>query len=115
MEIVVDGGLFEFIIAVAFGYAINYIFLKNYLLVIFSCISILCPVALIFLKPGELYYWLISVCILNAVLLVVLLWKERSRIPNQSLFDLVKFKKSFLDKKFKKFSRWYNYSKYKGL
>lgn len=99
MEIFVDGGLFELIIAIAFGYAINYIFLKKYLLIIFSCIAILSPVTLIFFNSGELYYWLITICIINAILLVLLLWKERLKVPKQPLFDVGKFKRKFFRKK----------------
>jgi len=99
MEIFVYGGLFELAIAVAFGYAINFIFLKKYLLIIFSGICILSPVALIFFKSGELYYWFISVCIINAILLIVLLWRERLRVPNQPLFDVKKFRRKFFNKK----------------
>ena len=99
MEVFVDGGLFEIIIAIAFGYAINFIFLKKYLLFIFSALSILAPVALIFFRSDELYYWLISICILNSVFLVILLWRERQRLPNQPLFDVEKFKRKFFNKK----------------
>ncbi|HYV91030.1 MAG TPA: hypothetical protein VE978_04580 [Chitinophagales bacterium] len=99
MEVFVDGGLFELLLAVAFGYAINFIFLKRYLLVIFSGLCILTPVALIFLGRGELYYWLISICILNSIFLVILLWRERQRVPNQPLFDVEKFKRKFFRKK----------------
>jgi hypothetical protein len=99
METFLDGGLFEIIIAVAFGYAINFIFLKKYLLVIFSGISILSPAALIFIKSGELYYCLLSFCLINAILLVVLLWKERLWGKSQKLFDIEKFKSKFFNKK----------------
>lgn len=98
MEIFVDGGLFEIIIAVAFGYAINFIFLKKYLLFIFSSITILSPVALMFFNSGEQYYWLVSICISNAVLLVILLWRERLK-GNNKLFDVEKFKSKFFSKK----------------
>ncbi len=99
MEIFVDGGLFEVILAVAFGYAINFIFLKKYLLVIFSGIAVLSPVALLFLNESELRHWLESVCIINAILLVILLWRQRIEFPNRPLFDIEKFKQKFLSKR----------------
>jgi hypothetical protein len=101
MEIFLDGGLFEIIIAMVFGYAINYIFLKKYLLIIFSGIVILSPVALMFLKTGEMYNWLVTISISNALLLVVLLWKER--IKSHQLFDIKKFKKNIFSSKNKAF------------
>src|SRR5689334_6438289 len=99
MEVFVDGGLFEIIIAIAFGYAINFIFLKKYLLIIFSVLSVLAPLALFFFHSGEIYYWLVSIGIVNSVFLVVLLWKERYRLPNQPLFDIEKFKRKFFNRK----------------
>jgi len=99
MEIFVDGGLFEIILAIAFGYAINFIFLKKYLLVIFSAISLFSPIALLFLRAGELYYWMVSICIINSMFLIFLLWRERQRIPNQPLIDIEKFKNRVFAKK----------------
>ena len=95
MEIFIDGGLFELIIAIAFGYAINFIFLKKYLLFIFSAIAILAPIALFFFNTGEPRNWIIGVCIINAILLVTLLWKHRFDFPNRPLLDTEKLKSKF--------------------
>ena len=99
MEVFVDGGLFELLLAVVLGYTINFIFLKKYLLVIFSGISIMTPVALIFFNTGEVHYWLISICILNGILLVALLWRQRHQYPNRALFDVEGLKNKFFSKK----------------
>ena len=91
MEIFVDGGLFEIAILSTLAYIINYIFLKKYLLIIYSAIAILSPVGLIFFRTGELYYWFITMSFINGALLVVLLWKIRQKFPSQALFDVSKF------------------------
>ena len=93
MEIFIDGGLFEIGILTALAYTINYIFLKKYLLIIFSVVSILSPLALIFFRTGELFYWFTAVSFINGILLVVLLWKIRDKFPQRPLFDLSKFRK----------------------
>ena len=98
MEIFIDGGLFEITILAALAYTINYIFLKKYLLIIFSSISILCPVALIFFRTGEFYYWFVTVSIINSVLLTVLLWKLRQQYTDQPLFDVNKFSRKVYSK-----------------
>ncbi len=98
MEIFIDGGLFEITIAAAVAYTINYIFARKFLLVIYSAIAILTPIALIFFRTGELYYWFVTISILNSVLLVVLLWKLRQKHPHQPLFDADKFTKKMYNK-----------------
>ncbi len=93
MEVFVDGGLFELIIAIVFGYAINYILLKKYLLILFSVISVVAPLALLFLNKGEWYQFVVILCIINSILLVILLWKQRDKFPDQPLFDLSSLKR----------------------
>ena len=93
MEIFVDGGLFELIIAMALGYTINYIFLRKYLLIAFSVISIISPIALLFIRTGELYSWLAAICILNSGLLIILLWRHRLKFPNHPLFNVDKLRR----------------------
>lgn len=93
MEIFVDGGLFELIIGIALAYAINYIFLKKYLLIIFSVVAVAAPFALFFIRTGELYGWIVSLCIVNGVFLVLLLWRQRLQFPKQSLIDVDRLKK----------------------
>ncbi len=88
MEIFIDGGLFELLIAVAFGYAINYLFSKKILLVLFSIMAVTTPVLLLFFKQGEGFYFLVFLCLFNSVLLVVLLWKWREQKPDEPLFDI---------------------------
>ena len=101
MEIFIDGGLFELLLAVAFGYAINFIFLKKYLLIIFSAISLIAPVALFFFNNGELRYWIISICIINSILLVTLLWRQRQDFPGRPPINIEKFKRQFYNSHFK--------------
>lgn len=99
MEIFVDGGLFELIIAFAFGYLVNVIYLKKYLLLFYSFVAIATPIGLFFLKTSEAFYLLASVCIVNATLLVVLLWQQRAQHPGKPLFDLDKWKNHLRFKK----------------
>ena len=98
MEPFLDGGLFEVLIAVLIGYSLNFIFLKKYLLVIFSLVSIVAPVLLFFIHAKEIFYWLVSICIFNTVFLITLLWKQRITEPGKSLFDV----KRYVDRYFKK-------------
>jgi hypothetical protein len=86
MEIFIDGGLFELLIATIVGYVINFIFLRKYLLIIYSAVSVIAPVLIIFLKKGDLFYFLSSLSILNSILLVILLWTKRTKYPNEPLF-----------------------------
>ncbi len=100
MEIFIDGGLFELAIAIVFGYAANFIFMKKILLIIFSCIFILTPIALIaFTHLEELQVWLTIICILNALLLVAVLWTVKMKFPGQPLFDIDKLKRIVSKKK----------------
>jgi hypothetical protein len=98
MEPFLDGGLFEVMVAVLIGYSLNFIFLKKYLLVIFSVVSIIAPVLLFFIHAKEIFYWLVSICIFNTVFLITLLWKQRITEPGKSLFDV----KKYVDRYFKK-------------
>src|SRR6478672_13603457 len=87
MEPFFDGGLFELLLFLGFAICMNAIFFRRYLLVIFSVAVIACPVALFFIHHNELYYWLVAICLLNACLLVTLLWKQKRSHPQQPLFD----------------------------
>jgi hypothetical protein len=60
MEIFVDGGLFELLITLSLGYLINVIYLKKYLLLLFSCVSIGAPIGLLFLHKGGALYLLVG-------------------------------------------------------
>lgn len=95
MEIFIDGGLFELFIAVAFGYAVNFIFLKKYLLLIFSVLAIAAPAALFFFNAGELHNWIAGICFVNAIMLIVLIWKHRFNFPGRPLVDTEKLKSKF--------------------
>ena len=94
MEPFVDGGFFEILIALALGYVVNYIFLKKYLLIVYSGVAILTPILLTLIPKHELYYVVASVCFLNSILLVILLWREKNRDPGSKLFSLKRAKKS---------------------
>jgi hypothetical protein len=88
METFIDGGLFELLIAMVFAIFLNFIFLKRYLLILFSLITIAGPVLLFFIDKGESYYWLTSQCLFNSVFLVSLLWKEKKENPSRPLFNI---------------------------
>lgn len=88
METFLDGGLFELLIAILFASLLNIIFLKKFLLVVFSILVISCPVILLFINRNELYYWIVSLCIFNSCLLMILLWKEKKKHPKDVLFDI---------------------------
>src|SRR6476469_6373675 len=92
METFLDGGLFEVLIAIAFAYFLNFVFLKKYLLIIFSLLIITAPVMLLFINKNELHFWMVVICLFNAVLLIVLLWREKKRNPGESLFNVVSMK-----------------------
>jgi Ca2+/Na+ antiporter len=88
METFLDGGLFELLIAIGFAYFLNFIYLKKFLLIIFSALVIAAPISLFFIKKNEFYFWLVAMCLFNAVLLIVLLWKEKKRNPGETLFNV---------------------------
>ncbi len=88
METFLDGGVFELLIAILFASFLNIIFLKKYLLIIFSVLVISCPVILLFIYRNELYYWIVSLCFFNACLLIILIWKEKKKHPKEALFDV---------------------------
>ena len=88
METFLDGGLFELLLALGFACFINFIYLKKLLLIIFSVLVIAAPIILFFIKKNELHQWVVALCTFNAVLLIVLLWKEKKRNPGESLFNV---------------------------
>ena len=102
MEIFIDGGLFELLAAISLGYIINIIFLKKYLLILFSAVSVSATILTIFFNKGDIFYFLAAINIFNSILLVVLLWRQRSKYPNQPLFDIGKIKKVFYSRFLKK-------------
>lgn len=99
MEIFVDGGLFELFLAIVFAYSLNYIFLKKYLLLLYSVCALAAPIALIFINRSELYFVIIGLCLFNSIVLVVLLWKARLQFPGKPLFDLEELKNKIMKHK----------------
>jgi hypothetical protein len=95
MEIFVDGGLFEAVAIVGVAYCINYIFLKKYLLIIFSVLSGLAVLAIFFFRQGEIFYFSAAICTLNTTLLIVMLWREKKRGGERPLFDVSALQKEF--------------------
>jgi len=91
MEPFLDGGLFELLIAIGVGYTFNFIFKRKYLLILYSLISIIVPVLLLFAKMSEVFIWLVGICIFNAVFLIFLLWKQRLSEPGKSLIETDKY------------------------
>lgn len=92
METFLDGGVFELLIAILFASFLNLIFLRKYLLILFSVLVISCPVILLFINKNELYYWIVSLCFFNSCLLVILIWKEKKKHPKEALFDVESMK-----------------------
>ena len=95
MEIFVDGGLFELLIALSLGYLINVIYLRKYLLVVYSCVAIASPILLFFLVRNDIFYLLAAITLLNSILLVVLLWRQRMHMPGKPLFNLRNWRAKF--------------------
>ncbi len=88
MEIFLDGGWFEIVIAFFLGITLNFIFFRKYLLIIFSLIILAGPVFLFFVKNSELFNWFVIMSIFNSVLLVWLLWKTKKDHPQDRLFNV---------------------------
>ena len=88
MEPFFDGGLFELLLVAGFAILVNFIFLKRYLLILFSLIIVSAPVVLYFIGKNELYNWIVTLCLFNAFLLVSILWKQKKERPGQPLFNL---------------------------
>jgi len=97
MEPFIDGGLFELLFVTGFAILINFIFLKRYLLILFSLLIIATPVMLFFIHGNELYDWLVTLCLLNAVLLVVIIWKQKKERPAEPLFNTENMKRKLLE------------------
>ena len=102
MEIFVDGGLFELLIALSLGYLINVIYLRKYLLFVYSCVAVAAPILLFFLARNDAFYILAAITVLNSILLVVLLWRQRIEMPGKPLFNLQDWKRKFSFRKNKK-------------
>jgi len=98
MEPFFDGGLIELFVASLFAFALNYIFLRKYLLLVYSVVVIACPVLLFFYRNGEPATLLTAVCVFHSVLLVILLWKQKAAEPYKQLFDIQKMKEEFRSK-----------------
>jgi|GEM_PF-3442296 len=91
MEIFIDGGFFELLLAVIFGYAINFIFSKKYLLFLYFILSVTAPVLLVFIDKHMFFYLLSAFCVFNSILLIILLWKEYLKNPGGELVDIKKY------------------------
>jgi hypothetical protein len=105
MEPFFDGGLFELLFAIGFAILVNFIFLKRYLLILFSVMIIAAPLALYFIYGNKLYNWVVTLCLFNAVLSVVLIWKQKKERPGEPLFivAIMKSKLSALGNKLNNF------------
>lgn len=93
MEPFLDGGLFELLFVMGFAILVNFIFVKKYLLILFSLLIISAPGILFFIHGNELYNWIVTICLLNAVLSVVLIWKYKKEKPGMPLFDIENMKR----------------------
>lgn len=92
MEPFFDGGLFELLLVIGVAGCLNAIFRRKNLLILFSIVVMGCPLALFFVRSHDIYYALLLFCIFNSFLLVVLLWKEKKRQPQQPLFTVDRMK-----------------------
>jgi membrane associated rhomboid family serine protease len=92
MEIFIDGGLFELIAFLIFGYAINYVFKKKYLLIAYCTCIIITPVIIPFLHKGALLDLVIIFNIANAALLVLLLWRHYKFFKGEPLINVKKYR-----------------------
>jgi hypothetical protein len=90
MEIFLDGGLFELIILIAFASIINFIFLRKYLLIVYSILTPAAPVGIFFVKNKELLDCLVTFCLFNSIILVILLWQHTKGNEPGKLIDLAK-------------------------
>lgn len=93
MEPFFDGGLFELLCAIGFITLVNFIFLKRYLLILFSLVIVSAPIILFFIHGNELYNWIVAFCLFNAVLSVVLIWKQKKERPGEPLFGVENMKR----------------------
>lgn len=93
MEVFIDGGLIELGLMLALGVVINYIFLNKYILILYSALSLVSPFILLIFKDSELFYFALSLQMLNSILLVIFLWRLKKQNPEKALFDLSKFRK----------------------
>lgn len=95
MEPFLDGGLFELLFALAFAILVNYIYLKKYLLILYSLMIICAPISLFFIHGSELYYWIEALSLFNSILLVILMWKQKKEKPREPLFNIEEIKRRF--------------------
>lgn len=98
MEIFVDGGLIELAVAAAFAYAVNFIFLKRYLLILYSVLLLATPILFLFNLDKDVYYILVFFSCFNAVAYVALLWKLKFQAGKHPLFDIKKMTDKFQGK-----------------
>lgn len=99
MEPFIDGGFFELIIALGFITFVNFIFLRKYLLIIYSVIVLLSPALFLMVHSGDIFYLLLVFVFINSVLLVLLLWKQYKSSPGRALFETEKLRNWFHKKK----------------
>lgn len=90
MEPFIDGGLIEIAIGLGLVAALNFIFLRKGLLVLYSVLVILSPALLFFCRKGPVFYCASALVFLNSVAFVILMWKIRMESPGQKLFDFKK-------------------------
>lgn len=105
MEIFIDGGLFELLIFLGFGYGLNYIFKKRFLLIAYCVLALMAPFGILFLQEGWLLDILIAFNVLNAAVFVFLLFDHYKEKKDQPLIDLSRYRKklpSFVQRKLNK-------------
>ena len=90
MEIFVDGGLFEIVLASVFAAAFNFIFRRKVLLIIYAFVLVIAPLALLFTANKEVLYTVVAFILINQVLLAILLLREHFRNPGAPLFKMWK-------------------------
>ena len=101
MEPFFDGGLIELALVFAVCCSLNFIFKRKILLIFYSLSVLAMPVILFFIRSGEAFIWVVTVCIFNAVFLVVLLWNKWFSSPGENLFDTKKIREKYFAKRSK--------------
>jgi hypothetical protein len=90
MEIFVDGGLFEIILASVFAAAINFVFRRKMLLIAYAVVLVTAPLVLLFTANKEVLYTVVAFAVINHLLLAIVLLREHNRNPGAPLFKMWK-------------------------
>ena len=102
MEIFIDGGLFELIVFLGFGYVLNFLLKKIYLLIFYCVLAISAPLIILFLQEGWIKDSVVAFNVLNVGVFVFLLLDHYREKKDEPLINLSRYRKklpSFFRKK----------------